>query len=501
MPKVFPCYSPSKSELARELAAFLERGAGVEVLLEEGEMRPGQDLIAKVAEGLSADVVLVLLSPDAVPARWIRERWTQVFWDQAAEVGTVVATLLVADCKFPDLLRRKHFFDLRADRLAAFRSIKRWLMKLWPVPQRTPFQPPRQPRFSGREAELEMLCTLLADAPGIVAITNAVPGSGKTALALEFAHRHHADFEATLWLTCGSRTPAALAGDLAAQLGARLEGDLESNLDELRRLCAHHRCLLVLDDAAVSTAAMLAARGRTSMLLTSRTGDLATALRATPMPLEGPSQPYGSPADLGSTGQRLLAAASACASCGFRLEVAARTAGIDLREARELTADLLSRGLILELDRDGPRYLLPASARSAAASLVSDVSWPPKHAQAVAGLFEAQSAAADQLDAYWPDLQCALAWALEAGDWQLARTLARRGVTWARAQGRLAEAFEILEDLARTAEQRADLPVLEECAWERIWILERWGRVAEARALDNFRRRRYAGQMCFEFLV
>ena len=131
MPKVFPCYSPSNRELAREMAGFLERGAGVEVLLEEGEMRPGQDLIAKVAEGLSADVVLVLLAPDAVPDRWIRERWTQVFWDQAAEVGTAVATLLVRDCKFPDLLRRKNFFDLRADRLAAFRAIKRWLMKLW----------------------------------------------------------------------------------------------------------------------------------------------------------------------------------------------------------------------------------------------------------------------------------------------------------------------------------------------------------------------------------
>jgi hypothetical protein len=64
MPKVFPCYSTPERELVRELAAFLERGAGVEVLLEEGEMAPGGDLVAKVEEGLSADVVLVLISPE-----------------------------------------------------------------------------------------------------------------------------------------------------------------------------------------------------------------------------------------------------------------------------------------------------------------------------------------------------------------------------------------------------------------------------------------------------
>jgi hypothetical protein len=69
----------------------------------------GQDLIAKVQEGLSADVALVLLSPRAVPGRWILERWRSVFWEQAAEVGTPVAALLCEDCKFPELLRRKIF--------------------------------------------------------------------------------------------------------------------------------------------------------------------------------------------------------------------------------------------------------------------------------------------------------------------------------------------------------------------------------------------------------
>src|ERR1017187_8670107 len=116
MPKVFPCYSTPDRELVHELAAFLERGAGVEVLL----------------------------SPEAVPPRWVLERWKSVFWEQAAEVGTALATLLCRDVKFPDLLRRKNFFDLRHNRLTAFRAIKRWLMSLSPLPQKAPFAPARQ---------------------------------------------------------------------------------------------------------------------------------------------------------------------------------------------------------------------------------------------------------------------------------------------------------------------------------------------------------------------
>src|ERR1022692_3694754 len=289
MPKVFPCYSTPDRELVHELAAFLERGAGVEVLLEEGEMQPGGDLIAKVEEGLSADVVLVLLSPEAVPPRWVLERWKSVFWEQAAEVGTALATLLCRDAKFPDLLRRKNFFDLRHNRLTAFRAIKRWLISLSPLPQKAPFAPARQPSFNERDAELETLCTLLADTPGMAVLEGAEAAAcaGKTALALEFARRHQEDFDAVFWLTCGSRCAAALAGGLAAQFGVRLDRDLESNLNELRRLCARHRCLLILDDAMPSTAALLAPRGRTSVLTTTRRNDLAAALSAASVPLDG----------------------------------------------------------------------------------------------------------------------------------------------------------------------------------------------------------------------
>jgi hypothetical protein len=510
MLKVFPCYSTPDRELVHELAAFLERGAGVEVLSEEGEMQPSQDLIAKVEEGLSADVVLVLLSPEAVPARWVLERWKPVFWEQAAAVGTALATLLCRDAKFPDLLRRKNFFDLRQNRLAAFRAIKRWLMSLSPLPRKAPFSPARQPTFQGRDAELETLCTLLADTPGMAVLESAA-AAGKTALALEFARRHGEDFDAVFWLTCGSRSAAALAGDLAAQLGVRLDRDLESNMNELRRLCARHRCLLILDDAVAATAALLAPRGRTSVLMTTRTGDLAAALSAAVVPLEGSSFSHSLSDDpdrladtirkLDGEAQRLLSAMCACAPSGFPLDMAVRTADAEPEEAREIVAGLMSQNVLAPLDENGPRFLVPAMVRERVALRGDGERWARYRALAVADLFGAQTGAQNpgaDLTAHWPDLQHAFAWALQT-DWPLASKLARRGLTWAKAQDRLAEAFEILQDWSHAAGRHADRRVLEDCAWEQIWILEHWGRTTEARELDSTRRAQYADQLSFSF--
>ena len=501
MPKIFPCYSTPDRELARELAAFLERGAGVEVLLEEGEMPPGGDLIAKVEDGLSADVVLVLLSPESVPARWILERWKSAFWDQAAEMGTVVATLLCRDARFPDLLRRKNFFDLRQDRLSGFRAIKRWVMSLSPPPQKAPFAPARHPSFQGRDAELESLCVQLADTPGM-AVLEAAQGAGKTALAVEFVRRHQEEFDAVFWLTCGSRSAAALAGDLAAQLGVRLDRDLEANLNELRRLCARHRCLLILDDAVASTAALLSPRGRTSVLMTTRHADLAPALSAARLLLEPFEQETlqlaGTIRDLDRAALRLLSAACACAPSGFRLDMALRTADAEPEEARDTVAGFVRQAVLTALDEDGPRYLVPATVRERAALQGDGNRWARYHALAAADLFGSQTSGTEDLTAYWPDLQHAFAWALEA-DWPLASKLARRAMTWAKAQDRLAEAFEILQEWQRTARQRGDRRVLEDCAWEQIWILEHWGRSREARELDTLRREQYADQMSFSF--
>jgi hypothetical protein len=502
MPKVFPCYSTSDRQIAHELAAFLEHGTGAEVLLEEGEMQPGEDLISKVEQGLSADVVLVLLSPESVPGRWVLELWKSVFWEQAAEMGTALANVLCRDAKFPDLLRRRNFFDLRQNRLAAFRAIKRWFMALAPSPQKAPFIPARLPSFAGRDAELEALCTLVADISGIAVVEGPV-GVGKTALAVEFARRHQEEFDAVFWLACGSRSAAALAGDLAAQIGVRLDRDLESNLNELRHLCSRHRCLLILDDATVSTAALLTPRGRTSVLMTSRCDDIAGALSATAIPL-GPTFPHDNDQlaetirNLDSAEQRLLGAMCAGAPTGFHLDMAVRTSDAEPQEARDIVASFVSKGVLSPFDANGPRFMVPAAVRERVALGGYGGRWSRHHAKAVAGVFGTQEAESPDPTAHWPDLQHAFAHTLET-DWSLASTLARRGLSWAKAQDRLAEAFEVLQEWSRVARERGDRRVLEDCAWEQAWILEHWGRTGEAQQLDRVRREQFADQMSLSF--
>jgi hypothetical protein len=72
---VFPCFAKEDSQVARDLAEFLERGASVRVFLEDGEIGPGETIVSKAADGLQAAVILLILSPDSAPVRWVRRDW------------------------------------------------------------------------------------------------------------------------------------------------------------------------------------------------------------------------------------------------------------------------------------------------------------------------------------------------------------------------------------------------------------------------------------------
>jgi len=159
------------------------------------------------------------------------------------------------------------------------------------------------------------------------------------------------------------------------------------------------------------------------------------------------------------------------------------------------------QNVLAPLDENGPRFLVPAFVRERIALRGDGERWARYHALAAADLFGALTGAQDltvDLTGHWPDLQQAFAWALEA-DWPLASKLARRGLAWAKAQDRLAEAFEILQDWLRAGQRHGDRQVLEDCAWEQIWILEHWGRTGEARELDSIRRKHYSDQLAFDF--
>ena len=221
-PTLFPCYAAADRELARRIAGFLERGADVRVFLEEGEMRPGEDLASKARDARMADAILVLFSRASLPPRWRREHWEAPLVTEPAAEGVRIAFVRCDDCAPPKVLAP--LFEARR-----LREIKRWY-------RGAPAAPASCAEFA---VDLEVLALDLADRPGIQTVDSA-------SLAAEFASVFHGDFDAVARIV-SAPTLAAAAGDLGAQLGMQLEGELPENLDRLRRFCESRRLLIVLE--------------------------------------------------------------------------------------------------------------------------------------------------------------------------------------------------------------------------------------------------------------
>jgi hypothetical protein len=209
-------------------------------------------LIAKAEEGLCADVLLLLLSPSSSPSRWIRERWEPVLFEQAKQARVEVVTMLVRECSFPPLLRRRNFIDATANRLNAWRLLKRWFV----LRQRESGAAPSR-EFSG---DLEDLYVTLADRAGSLHVSGAA--------ATRFAGEAEEEFEAVLWVPCQGRTLAQASGELSHQLGLTLDRTAEENCVRLREFLRPRRCLVVLDAPADEISEELTAGGRTSTAIT-----------------------------------------------------------------------------------------------------------------------------------------------------------------------------------------------------------------------------------------
>jgi tetratricopeptide (TPR) repeat protein len=118
--------------------------------------------------------------------------------------------------------------------------------------------PPRLPDFAGREAWLARLHDALArpDHASPVVI-QGLCGTGKTQLAVEYAHRYRREYDLVWWISCADQDSAQLAmTDLAARLGSAdvpaEEGEARyANLfDRLRGGEPRERWLLVFDSAS-----------------------------------------------------------------------------------------------------------------------------------------------------------------------------------------------------------------------------------------------------------
>jgi hypothetical protein len=249
---LFLVHAPPDHDYARRLAEFLEFGCNVTCCVDDGQIGDNEDLIAKAEEGLCADVLLLLLSPSSSPPRWVRERWEPVLFDRAKREKVEVVTMLLGECSFPPLLRRRNFIDASTNRLNAWRLLKRW----FGLRQRESGGTPSR-EFSG---DLEDLYVTLADRAGTMHVNGAA--------AARFAQEAGEEFEAVLWVPCHGRTLAQAAGELGHALGLTLDRTAKENCGRIRELLTTHRCLIVLDAPTAEISRELTAGGRTSTAIT-----------------------------------------------------------------------------------------------------------------------------------------------------------------------------------------------------------------------------------------
>jgi hypothetical protein len=117
MSKIFVSYSRVDHEFVDRLVRTLE-SAGHEVFYDQ-YMAVGESFVQQLSDAVeTAEVVLLVLSPDYLESAWARTEW------QLALVGDVekkrrVIPLLVRDCQLPGLLRTIPSIDFRDDYDAA----------------------------------------------------------------------------------------------------------------------------------------------------------------------------------------------------------------------------------------------------------------------------------------------------------------------------------------------------------------------------------------------
>jgi len=235
------CHALEDGAVAGEIAAYLEANCALTVSHEHAP-----DLIDAVEIGLSADIVLVALSPASVPNSWKRERWEPVFLRQPGVLGTRMTCLLLRDCRFPELFRRGSFFDLSGDSLTGMRALKRWVYG------------------SGQRVatgKFEALRRRIADRPG-------VETDLRVEEALAFSEECREDFEGVFSVDCSRRSRIGILGDIAHALGLRLSDGSERNRTTLLDFCANRRCLFLFDRLAEEDRDVVDLGGKTSIIFT-----------------------------------------------------------------------------------------------------------------------------------------------------------------------------------------------------------------------------------------
>jgi formylglycine-generating enzyme required for sulfatase activity len=113
--RVFLSHSSDDKDDVRRLGEDLRR-AGLEVWLDEREIRVGESIVQKIQEGLNTTQYLALwLTRRSIESGWVNVEWQSRFADGLRDGTVVILPLLAEDCEIPRLLRDRRYADFRRD--------------------------------------------------------------------------------------------------------------------------------------------------------------------------------------------------------------------------------------------------------------------------------------------------------------------------------------------------------------------------------------------------
>ena len=283
-------YNKADLHWAEWIAGQLEE-AGYSTIYQHRDFRPGSNFVVEMQRATAeAKRTIAVLSPDYLAALYTLPEWAASFaQDPTGEEGILVP-VRVRQCELEGLLAQIVYIDFvgldkAAAKEALLAGVKRGPIEpAKPEPRSSGSLPPiwnvphlRNPNFTGREDELRELRGALTDghAAAIVPIAG-LGGAGKTQLALEYAYRHIADYDAVWWLR--AEDSATLVADIA-QLATPLRLPENGLADQqataaavLAWLGRRPGWLLIFDNVRSASAcrAWLPAAGMGHVILTSR---------------------------------------------------------------------------------------------------------------------------------------------------------------------------------------------------------------------------------------
>jgi len=251
-------------------------------VLQAWDFRPGENFVARMRDALDqANRTIAVLSQAYLASPYCADEWTGAFLHDPTGQQRLLPVRVEA-CELPRLLATHIYIDLvTPDRATARTRLLMGIKQGRQRPEREPRfprdpsgpantqqeprfpgqlpeisnLPARNPNFTGREDLLVWLAEHLK-ASSAAAVVHAqamygLGGIGKTQLAVEYAHRHQANYDLVWWIV--AEQPLAIPGQLvglARRLGLpdapEQTETIQSLWDELRR---RDRWLLIFDNA------------------------------------------------------------------------------------------------------------------------------------------------------------------------------------------------------------------------------------------------------------